>query len=244
MATKHFLFGNPPFRFLAEHLAQDDEFLDDARQILGIGKDQYLRLKTQLAKSDAFLSRSDVSSLVKEVLGESDESSRIATMISRVGEIVHDAELKAKEAMDALGDAIQEKTAGLESQERETLILRLRELSAEPIGIAKQYKARQLVDVLGAELDDFKIVCDIRPIFDQQRERIEGAVPITSLRLDYTKPNGDSSVVELRLTEKQLAMFEEKITDATRKLKMIKQLMSDQNLRLPRTKATVSEDVQ
>ena len=61
---------------------------------------------------------------------------------------------------------------GLEPQERQTLTERLRKLMAEPTGLAKQFKAQRLVGATGAELDDFRIICDIRPIFDQKREEL------------------------------------------------------------------------
>ena len=144
--------------------------------------------------------------------------------------------------MRALAKAIEEKAEALEPQERRTLTGRLRKLVAEPIGIAKQYKARQLVDAIGAELDDFRIICDIRPIFDQKRERIDGAIPLAILRLEYSKPDGESAVVELRVTEKQIAQFGEKIVDANLKLRMIKELLTGQHVPIPRTKSTVSED--
>lgn len=240
MATRKFVFGNPPFRFLADHLAQETDFLKDAKLILELDEDAYLRLATQLAKADTFLSRSDLAAIAGEVLGEG--SDRIASIVYRIGGIVHDADMDATDAMDALAKAIEEKAETLEPQERRTLTSRLRKLVAEPIGIAKQYKARQLVDAIGAELDDFRIICDIRPIFDQNRERIDGAIPISILRLEYSNPDGESAVVELRVTEKQIVKFGEKIADANLKLRMIKGLLTSQHLPIPKTKSTVSED--
>lgn len=237
-----FGFGTPHFRFLADHLAQDSDFLEDAQHILRIDDDAYLRLATELAKTDTFLSRSDLKPIVSGSLGEGEGSDRIASIINRLGGIVHDADMDARDAMDALAKAIEEKTERLEVQERRTLIDRIRTLVAEPIGIAKQYKARQLVDAIGAELDDFRIICDIRPIFDQQRERIEGAIPLTILRMEYSQPDGESAVVELRVTEKQVAKFGEKLEDAKLKLKMIKSLLNSQHLPIPKTKSTITED--
>ena len=242
MATKRYIFGNPPFKFLADHLAQDKDFLEDAQQILKLDHDAYSRLATQLAKTDAFLSRSDLGAIVAEVLGEGDDSDRIAALVYRIGGIVHDADMDATDAMDALGKAIEEKAESLEPKERLTVIERLRKLAAEPIGIAKQYKARELVEAIGAELDDFRIICDIRPIFDKKRERIDGAIPLSILRLEYSKPDGESAVVELRVTEKQMAKFGEKISDANLKLRMIKDHLASHGLPVPRTRSTVSED--
>ncbi|HVC93475.1 MAG TPA: hypothetical protein VND64_07275 [Pirellulales bacterium] len=240
MGARAFFFGNPPFKFLADHLAQDEDFLDDAKQIIGLDEDSYLRLATQLAKSDAFLSRSELAAIVGECLGESTD--RIASIIYRIGGIVHDADMDATDAMDALAKTIEEKAERLDVRDRRKLTDRLRKLVAEPIGIAMQFKARKLVDAIGAELDSFRIICDIRPIFDRSRERIDGAIPLSILRLDYSKPDGESAVVEVRVTEKQIAQFEEKIADAKLKLKMTKELLSRNELRIPKTKSTISED--
>lgn len=239
--ARRLLLGDPPFRFLAEHLAQDTDFLEDAQHILNLDEEVCLRLATQLATADTFLSRSDVAAIVGETLGEDEDCNRIASIIYRVGGIVHEADMDATEAMDALAKAIETSAESLEIQQRRTLIDRLRKLVGEPIGLAKQYKARQLVEATGAELNAFRVICDIRPIFDQRHERIDGAIPLAIMRLEYTTEDGDSDVVEMRITEKQIAKFGEKLADATVKLRMIKELLSCHRLAIPKTKSTIDE---
>ena len=240
MANTRFIFRNAPFRFLAEQLAQDADFLQDAQCILAIDEDAYPRLATRLAQSDAFLGRSALATIVSEVLGEG--SDQIASIVYRLGGIIHEANMDAMEAANMLGKAIEEKAESLKPQDRRTLVDRICKLVAEPVGIAKQYKARQLVDAIVAELDTFRIICDIRPIFDDKRERIDGAIPLAILRLEYSKPDGETDVVELRVTEEQLARLGERITDASLKLKLIKDLLAGEGIPIPRTKSTIAED--
>ena len=66
MARFTSLFGNPPFSFLAGQLAQDDDFLADAKIVLGLEQPEYLRLVAQLNKSDEFLSRPAIKAVVSE----------------------------------------------------------------------------------------------------------------------------------------------------------------------------------
>jgi hypothetical protein len=240
MPAAKLLSGKPPFNFLAGYLVQDSDFLDDAQDILKLDEGAYLRLATQLANADTFLSRPDLEAAVAAVLGEG--SDRIASIIYRLADIVHDADMDVTKAMDALSKAIEEKAEALEPQQRRTLTERLRKLIAEPAGLAKQFKAQQLVGATGAELDDFRIICDIRPIFDQRHERIDGAIPLATLHLEYTTADGDSAVVELRVTEKQIAEFGQGIADATLKLRLIKDLLVSNHVIVPRTKSTVVED--
>lgn len=240
MAARKFVFGKPPFRFLVDHLVQEADFLDDAQQILNLDETPCTQLAAILAKSDSFLSRSELRAITGDTLGEGSE--RIASIIYQMGMIIHDADMDPLEAMERLAESIRAKAERLQPEQQESLIDRIRQLVAEPIGIAKQYKARQLVDATGGELNEFRMICDIRPIFDPERKQIEGAIPLSILRLEYTKPDGESDVVEVRVTEKQIVELQKKLADAQLKLTMIKQLLANQHLSIPRTKSTVSED--
>jgi hypothetical protein len=239
---KKLFFGSTPFRFLALHLAQDEDFLSDARLILELDQDVYSRLVTQLGETDDFLDRRSLAALISKISGEGEEAGKIASIIYRIGGLLHDADMPPQDAMDELGEAIKEKADGIESEDRQILVDRLRALAADPVGLAKQYKARKLVDAIGSELDEFQFICDIRPIFDQDRERIEGAIPLAALRLEYTLPDGGSAVVEVRVSERQLEEFGAKITTAKRKLELIKEFVANQRLPIPRTKSTVTEE--
>lgn len=240
MAVSSFFFRPPPFRFLAERLIQDEDFLSDAEEILRLTNDAYLRIATQLAESDEFLDRKELESVVTGTLGEN--AGRVASTIYQIGRLIHDSGMDVVEAMDLLGRTIEEKAESLPPEQRRALIERIRRLSAEPIGLAKQFKAQRLAGVTGSKLDDFQIICDIRPIFDQKHERVDGAVPLTTLQLEYTTADGDSDVVELHITEKQITEFSEKIDDARRKLEMIKDLLASSRISVPRTNATVVKD--
>jgi hypothetical protein len=241
-SNRNVFFGSPPFRFLADHLAQNEEFIGQSRQILDLGDDAFRRLVARLSSSDRFLDRTALRKLFDEALGKGKGTHDLAAVIHKIAGLLHDADKPAGEAMDDLAEAIQEKAVGLETQERVILIERLRLLAAEPIGLAKQYKARALVGAIGSELDEFKFICDIRPIFDERREKIEGAIPITILRLAYTLPDQGDAVVELRITEKQLKEFKVQVETAQRKLDIIKDSLRDQGVPIPITRSTVREE--
>lgn len=237
---RQFLFGKPPFKFLAEHLVQDEDFLADARRLVGLSQETVDLLAARFRNSDEFLDRGRLIALTEETLGQGEGPRELASSIHKVAGMLHDADKPAAEAMEDLGEAINEHGEALQPEERSVLIERLRVLAAEPIGLAKQCKARELVDAIGAELDEFQIICDIRPIFDGSRERIEGVVPLAVLRLEYTLPDGEAAVVEMRVTEKQLSELESKLTTAKCKLKSIKELAARSLLPIPKTKATVT----
>lgn len=241
-SSRKLIFGNPPFKLLVGHLAQDEDFLEDARRVIQLDQDACNRLAAQLSKADAFL---DLPSLVTQataVLGEGDDARKLASIIYRIGGMLHDADMSANEAIAELGKAFEEKVSAIEPNDRQKLIERLTALAVEPIGLAKQYKARRLVDATGSELDAVQIVCDIRPVFDETRERIEGAIPLIQLRLEYSSPDGESLVVEMRITEKQVDDMVDQLETAKRKLQLIRTLLANQSLPIPKTKSTLAEE--
>lgn len=241
MAQKRIMYGTPPFRLVADFLVRDEDFQNDARRILDIDQDDFARLAERLNGAKAFVSRSGVVLIVKDCLGESDNSEDLASTIWRLSDIVHDAEVDTDDAMQLLAKAIETKAEGLEEEEREQLVERLQKLIVDPVGIAMQHKAGKLVGAIGAELDDFRLICDIRPIFDEKHERIDGAFPLSYLRLEYSQPDGEPTVVEVRVSEKQIIELEKKFSDAKRKLTMIKEHLSKQHVTIPQTTSTLSE---
>lgn len=240
MSSKKWFFGSPPFRYLATHLVtQDDEFKDDAQFILAIDEAAFQRVASQLAECDGFLDRDKIEALATPILGEEDSES-LTDFLVRISNTVHSAEIDLSDAMTQFGEIICEKFEHASEADRSKLVQRIRSLIIDPAGLAKQYKARQLAEAIGCELDRFRIICDIRPIFDPNRARIEGAIPVTVMRLEYDTPDGDSSVVEVRITEKQLTDLANKVSEAQRKIDVIRQFMSGHNLPIPNTKATIS----
>ena len=75
-------------------------------------------------------------------------------------------------------------------EQRKLLADRIEKLVAVPAGLARQYKAEQLAEATGTELEDLQVICDLRPVFNEERSEIEGAIPISTLKLDVLGPNG------------------------------------------------------
>jgi hypothetical protein len=144
--------------------------------------------------------------------------------------------------MEDLATAIRDKTEGLSIPERDQVADRIKALISNATGLAKQCKARQLVDATGSELEKIQVICDLRPIFDEDRKRIEGVVPLSLVRLEYKSLTGDTEVVELRITEKQIDEFQSKLAMAKKKIGLIKHLALSHRLPIPKTKSTVTEE--
>lgn len=235
-----FPFGRPPFELVARHLAKDDDFIADARKILALGKDEFDALAGALQEYSGFLDRESIEAEAQKALGSTDEAGSIARAIGKFAGFLH-AERPPSQAMDTFADAIRDRSEAFSKQDRETLIDRIRALAVTPVGLARQEKARELVGATGGRLESCRIYCDIRPIFDRDHESIEGAIPLSILRMEYANPDGEELVFETRVTEKQLEMICEQVEDARKKLRLIKDLLRAREVYVPKTRATADE---
>jgi len=83
-------------------------------------------------------------------------------------------------------------------------------------------KAQRLVGATGQRLEEVQIICDLRPIFDVTREKIEGLFPTSILRVVAEGANGLSRVTEVNLSVSQVYELSEKADIAKKKLESLK----------------------
>jgi hypothetical protein len=233
----------PPFSVIAEYLAKDDDFLADAKAILEIDGSACANLENALAAEKSFLSRQSLSGIVQRILGpETPETKKVTSFIWRVHRTIRrDSDETVERSIVLLRKAISEHSEALTDEQKTLLADRIEKLVALPTGLARQYKAEQLAEATGIELEDLQVICDLRPVFSEERSEIEGAIPISTLKLDVLGPNGLPSRIEVRLTESQVADLFEKAHFAQTKLAAIKKMLEKNSIAMPSTPATINK---
>ncbi|MCH7988631.1 MAG: hypothetical protein IID46_05690 [Planctomycetes bacterium] len=232
--------GSPPFRMLGDHLVKDEDFLADARRLLTVEAERFERLASTLEEIDSFIDRERLTETVEEVLGATEDAKKIARTIWRLASMLRDSDEPLEETVSLLKTAINEQMEQLQPDERKTLAERLDRLAARPSGFDRQHKAQQLAEATGKELDELQIICDLRPVFNDERTIVEGGIPVTTLHLDVID-SGTTSSIEIRLNEEQLNDVCDKAQAAIRKLTALKDLLVEKKITLPRTSATINE---
>ncbi len=234
---------NPPFSVVAEYLAKDEDFLADAGEVLGLEGSVCAALEEALAAEKSFLSRRALKNVVQRVLGpESPVAKRVSAFIWRLHRTIRrDSDETVERSVALLREAISEHSEKLSVEQRKVLADRIERLVAVPAGLARQFKAECLAEATGTELEDLQVICDLRPVFNEERSEIEGAIPISILKLDVLGPNGLPSRIEVRLTEAQVADLFEKAHYAQTKLSVIKRMLERNSIALPSTSATTGE---
>lgn len=244
MARARFpFFARPPFPIVAESYAKDEDFLADAKVVLALEDSVCAALGDALTAETSFLDRETLRGVVKRVLGpEVLDAQTVADFIWLLHRALrHESDETVERSVALLREAIAEHSNKLTKQQKKQLADRIEKLVAAPSGLARQYKAEQLAEATGTELEDLQVICDVRPVFNEERSEIEGAIPISTLTLDVTKPDGSPSRIEVRLTEAQVADLFEKAHYAQTKLSAIKRMLEKNSIALPSTSATTDE---
>ncbi len=87
--------------------------------------------------------------------------------------------------------------------------------------LARFEKAERLAKLTGQELESIELICDLRPIFDEDRKQIEGMMPYTRLHIVATGADGLPKSFEAELTHRQVNDLREKAAKANSKLDVL-----------------------
>ena len=236
MATRAiYLRGAISTTDLVDQLARHKEFLADAKAILELDKAAFDALVEALSKCDSFLDGKGLKSVVEGSLGRSKSTSDVLDVVRILSRMLRELGDPIKQTMGKFRSAIKEHSEAIPEDQREKLGERLEKLILAPKGLGLQWKADQLRKTTGIELEDIQLICDIRPVFDDARSTIMGAIPISTLKLDVVDRDGAPRSIEIRLTEKQLAELASKAELARQKIRVIKQTLAEKSIPLPTT---------
>lgn len=239
MAKVFPFFASPPFRFLIDHVAQQEGFLPDAETVLHIEDERFEKLVRALVEFNGFLDRGTLSGIVSQTLPPDGHPDTVSGVVWRLNRYVRESDETLAESLQLLKTAIEEHGEGLETEQRSKLGERLAKLIAEPPGFASQHKAEKLVEATGRELTALQIICDLRLVFNEERTEIQGALPVSTLTLDFFEADGRKSRLEVRLSERQIADLCAKAESGRSKVALIKKLLKEKEIVLPMTPATL-----
>jgi hypothetical protein len=232
----------PPFSVLAKHLSRDEDFLADVQIILDLNTSKYSKLVTALASDESFLDSRKLTRLVQSVFKTAEEASKLAKIIQRFHKFLcENSDESPEQSLAMLCSALSEDTSKISSEDCAKLAKRIKDLVFVPQSLARQQKAEELAEATGIDIKDLQLICDIRPIFNDERSTIEGAIPISILKIDFSEPDGSVSRMEFSLTEEQILILCTKTQLAKNKISAIKRFLVEKEIKLPATSVTINE---
>lgn len=196
------------------------QMVNDLLGVSSIDAVQIEKLSEALQAETGFLTEERLTEIVAEHIQDETQASAAASAIQNLRPNVLDQVLAMlggwRESNQANADRFSnEAFAALQ----EKLPLLVREYPA----LSRMRKANRLRGVIGNDLEKVEFICDARPVFDTERERIEGLLALTTLKLVYERQNGVTEEVAILLTSEQLEDLTTKAQKAQKKIRVLEQ---------------------
>lgn len=202
----------------------------EIRKLLFVSSEQLTELANSLTGIDGFLSSSSLTEIVRTTLKELDaqitdsiveviESIEIATQDSDPVPI--DIEKLAKFLCHTGNLPAERKPNQLSEEDYEEIKAKIKILNIRCPARLGQNKAEKLSDSIGLRLEDFEMICDMRPVFDENQQRIAGVIPFTTLKITAYGIDRFPRYFEVVVSLRDLQEIERKARVASSKLKAV-----------------------
>lgn len=227
-----------PLPMLLERLMKGEQFLSDARNVAVIPDDAFSAALEDVDHADGFVGWQRLQDILEAQVKDEAQAQSLAAFIMNFDDLHRDLDISPEELAR---EAAQKLPSALNENERKVLGERLPRITAPKNGIARQAKVNAVARRTGGHLDELSLISDLRPIFDDAREEIQGFIPMTTLKLVVHRADS-MDVVEVSITEEELNRMCEQAERAKRKLATLKSFVkASVNVELPESVMTLTE---
>ncbi len=237
--TKH--MTQPEYRTsdqLLSDLFQSEGFIRDIRAIAAIDNGEFDRIMSIVEQADGFLGPRRFAELFnKQVPNEQRQGlTHFVFSFDRVRKAYTDDTIDEFTA-HAISSLRELDPQPFSQSELDAVIVRLPRITKPKSAIERHVAAGTIARETGALVQDLRLVCDLRPIFDaEDTESPTGIVPVITLKISATHMSGDSSQsqsLELNLNEIQLAALIGESEKIRRKLQSLQRWLDAKGISHP-----------
>jgi len=217
----------------------NDEAIEDLWAFAEVADDDFSKILSGLSHNEPFLSREELKEIILRVLPDEN-----GVQIARVIRFLHRMESDgpgAESVIQQLADveSVSENAAPTFTTEKlETLLVRLGELKKSWGGLDRQKKAETIGKITGQRLLDVQLICDLRPVFNEHRENIEGWIPLTTLHVVMEGADGLPNGIDVTMSATDVDSLVELANATQKKLQVLRENVARMNSRIPKTDIT------
>ncbi len=217
MADRVILLASTPDEF-ARGIYVPEEMLSDLIEISRLDQGQADKIATDIEACPGFLDDDRLREIVSHHVENRSASDAILRAIQNIRP---DSIEKTLATLRAWRDANPARGERLPDSSLEAIGAILPGVIRSFPALERQRKATRLASLTGNRVRDIEIVCDARPVFDVRREKIEGLLTQTLLKVVYEGQNDEMQCVEFVLTKKHLDDLGKKLDQARQKLEAL-----------------------
>ncbi len=202
-------------RGLPSPMTTSEGLQDDFKMIMDLPDDNLNQLSNYLSEAKGFLNPKTILVIIRKVI----KDSNIANALRRV--IININPTEVEQIVKFL-EKKKDKNFSFDKQQFIRLKQILKKIIQPYPALIRFQKAERLSEVTGQQLETFELICDIRPIFDENRKNIEGMMPYTRFHIVATGEDGLPNAFEVELTYQNVLDLSEKIEKAKNKLEVLR----------------------
>jgi len=191
----------------------DPAMIGDLNAIGALSADQISELVGALSAASGFLDSKRLTELVRAVVSEQRPTKAV---IRALQNLEPDDVLRVLAAFERVRE--NKKKGKTHDPSIDAVRRNLTTLIQVYPALARHEKAERLATLTGQQLESFDLVCDVRPLFDESRIRIEGMIPYTTMRVVATGVDGLPRAFEVELSLEEVHELSEKVEKAKTKL--------------------------
>jgi hypothetical protein len=235
-----FYFRNIRLAFRPPEMSR---FVADAKGLLSLSTDSITALASDLEANAGFLDHDALTRTVSRHVAEESQARKVVRLIVYFDEIVNSHNLSISDILSSISKWRADPENGdaatlLPEQDIGPLAERLPLLLKQYDGLVRQTKAERLSDTLGQRLESIEMICDWRPVFDQNHTLVVGVIPLTTLKVVCTGGDGLPVTTEAVLSEKQVSELATMAQEATKKLAVLRSLAAEIHKPIPTVPVT------
>lgn len=219
--------------------------VEAVKVVLGESEEKLKRLAAELSEVKGYLSDAVRKAILLRELGDKEKASQFERLLN-VGELF----VRDHGGIDGLLSFLERPQTGTANQEQPILspnelsdLKRLLPLIVGPYPARqRQAKAERLAVATGLRADTIDLVCDIRPVFDESRKKVEGVIPFTTLKVVATGVDQFPVSFEAVLSASDVQTLLRKAEDAVNKLNALGRLAELNELPVPSVNLTETKE--
>ena len=214
-----------------------------AKVLLEFGADRVEKLVSVLTLAEGYVTLDRLKSLISDTGVEKPWS------VMRIAELILDGAKNSGDSnvSDRYADSFV-KALRLQDDEQQVndehklIVHRLLATLIRPYpALLRQAKAERLADAVNLRAEAVDLICDLRPVFDDERCRIEGLIPMTTIKIVASGVDRFPISFEAVLSARDVLTLQKKVQDAVDKLNKLGEFAERNEMTIPAVTLTETE---
>lgn len=205
-------------------LTLPEQMIDDLSAVALLPDECIQRLTQRLEQQTGFLTDDRLRSLASEFVKDDSQATGVFHVLQNL----------PPGAIEQVLEAVQKwRHAHVQNADRfpedlyTALEQKLRMLVPPHSALNRMWKAKRLRTMLGNELEGVAFICDARPVYNKSRDRIEGMIALTTMKLVYERQNLSIEEIEITVTPTQLRELISEAEKAEKKLATLRESIAE-----------------